>query len=140
MPSLGREETSNTASAVPDNWLLYDGGCPFCSRYVQFLRIRESVGPLRLLNARDGGTEYDEVLAHGLDLDEGMVLKLSGRLYHGQDCVHALAMLSAPEGIVSRLNGWVFRSKIRAAVLYPILRTGRNLTLRLLGRKKIQAH
>ena len=24
-----------------DAWLVYDGDCPFCSRYVQYLRLRE---------------------------------------------------------------------------------------------------
>ncbi|RSK38349.1 DUF393 domain-containing protein [Rhodovulum iodosum] len=129
------------AKAVPageDNWLLYDGDCPFCSRYVALVRIRDAVGPLRLINAREGGPEFDEVMAKGLDLDGGMVLKLSGQFYHGQDSIHALALLSAATGPISRFNGWVFRSRTRAAVLYPVLRAGRNMTLRLLGRKRIR--
>jgi len=129
---------NETPAAAPDNWLLYDGECPFCSRYVQFVRLRETAGPVRLINARDGGPEFEEVLDQGLDLNEGMVLKMSGQMYHGQDCIHALALLSAPKGAFSKFNGWVFRSKARAAVLYPVLRAGRNLTLRLLGRKRIQ--
>ena len=68
-----------------------------------------------------------------------MVLKLSGRLYHGHDSVHALALLSEPNGMFNKFNAWVFKSPKRAAVLYPVLRAGRNFTLRLLGRKKIQA-
>ena len=123
--------------ASSDNWLIYDGECPFCSQYVKLVRIRQAVGGLKLLNARDGGPQYDEVLRAGLDLDEGMVLKLNDRLYHGDDCVHALAMLSEPKGFFNRLNVWVFKSPKRAAFLYPILRAGRNLALKLLGRKKL---
>ena len=137
MSSLDLENAANAAEQHPQNWLLYDGECPFCSRYVELVRIREATGPLRLINARDGGPEVDEVMAEGLDLNEGMVLKLSGRLYHGQDCIHALSLLSAPEGPFNRMNIWVFRSKTRARLLYPILRAGRNLTLRILGRKRI---
>lgn len=117
---------------------MYDGECPFCSRYVEFLRFRENAGPLRLIDARDGGPERDEVMAEGLDLDEGMVLKLAGRYYHGHDCIHALALLGARKGPLGKFNGWVFRSRRRAAILYPVLRAGRNMALRLLGRKKIQ--
>ncbi|MFN3213553.1 MAG: DCC1-like thiol-disulfide oxidoreductase family protein [Henriciella sp.] len=123
--------------ASSDNWLIYDGECPFCSQYVKLVRIREAVGGLKLLNAREGGPQYDEVLRAGLDLDEGMVLKLNDRLYHGDDCIHALAMLSEPKGFFNRLNVWVFKSPKRAAFLYPILRAGRNLALKLLGRKKL---
>ena len=123
--------------ASSDNWLIYDGECPFCSQYVKLVRIRQAVGGLKLLNARDGGPQYDEVLRAGLDLDEGMVLKLNDRLYHGDDCIHALAMLSEPKGFFNRLNVWVFKSPKRAAFLYPILRAGRNLALKLLGRKKL---
>ena len=124
-------------NAQPDNWLMYDGECPFCSQYVKLVRIRDSIGGLKLLNARDGGPQYDEVLRAGLDLDEGMVLKLNDRLYHGEDCIHALAMLSEPKGFFNRINVWVFKSPKRAAFLYPILRAGRNLALKLLGRKKL---
>ena len=35
--------------------LVYDDDCPVCSNYVQMLRIRESIGELKLVNARDGG-------------------------------------------------------------------------------------
>lgn len=140
MSALEKERAAADAGQVPEsNWLIYDGDCPFCSRYVQLLRIRESVGPLKIVNARDGGAEAEEVSREGLDLNEGMVLKLSGRLYHGHDCVHALALLGAPKGLFSRFNSWVFRSPRRAALIYPVLRTGRNFTLRLMGRKKIEA-
>jgi predicted DCC family thiol-disulfide oxidoreductase YuxK len=121
-----------------NNWLIYDGECPFCSRYVQLVRVRKTVGPLPLINARDGGPEFDEVIQNNLDLNEGMVLKLSGRLYHGQDCIHALALLSEPKGLFNRFNAWVFKSPRRAAILYPVLRAGRNLVLKLLGRKNIK--
>lgn len=105
---------------------------------MQLVRVRETVGLLPMINARDGGPEIDEVIQNNLDLDEGMVLKLSGRLYHGQDCIHALALLSEPKGLFNRFNAWVFKSPKRAAILYPVLRAGRNLVLKLLGRKNIK--
>ena len=101
------------------------------------LRLRESVGPMPFINARDGGSEVDEIFLAGLDLDEGMVLHLGANLYHGEDCIHALALLSGSHSFFNRVNGWVFRSKLRSRWLYPILRAGRNAALFLLGRKKI---
>lgn len=118
-------------------WIVYDGECPFCSRYVTMLRLRETLGPVALVNARDGGPEVAEARAAGLDLDEGMVLKLDGRFYHGDDCIHRLALLTTPSGTFNRVNAAIFRSRTASKVLYPVLRTGRNAVLRLLGRRRL---
>ena len=122
----------------PGAWIVYDGQCPFCSRYVQLLRLRDSLGEVRLINARDGGPVVEEMQRAGVDLDEGMVLKLDGQLYHGHDCIHVLALLSTPSGPFNRINAALFRSPRAARLLYPILRAGRNGVLRLLGRSKIR--
>lgn len=118
-------------------WVVYDGECPFCSAYVRMVRLRASIGPVRLLNARDGGPEADLVRGAGLDLDEGMVLNYGGRLYHGADCINMLAMLSSGSSAFNRINAAIFRSRTLSGVLYPVLRAGRNATLRLLGRRRI---
>lgn len=121
------------------SYLVYDGECPFCSAYVRLVRLRESIGKVELLNARQGGELVDYLRGQAIDLDEGMVLLYQGQLYHGDACIHALALLSTPSGIFNRLNVLVFRNARLAAVLYPVLRAGRNLLLRLLGRTKIDA-
>jgi predicted DCC family thiol-disulfide oxidoreductase YuxK len=118
-------------------WIVYDGQCPFCSRYVQLVRLRESLGRVQLVDARKGGPEVDEVRQAGLDLDEGMVLKLDGRLYHGADCIHMVALLSTPSSWFNRVNAAMFRSRTASRLLYPVLRTGRNTVLRMLGRSKL---
>lgn len=125
-------------AAADEAWLVYDGDCPFCSRYVRYLRLRESVGRLRLINARDGGPMVDEVRRAGHDLDEGMVLKIGGRFYHGADCIHALALLSGGSSAFNRLNALIFRAPRTARLLYPVLRSGRNLALWGLGREKLK--
>lgn len=139
MPALNRPDKSEerAASASPGNWLLYDGECPFCSAYVKLVRLRENAGPIQLVDARNDGPEYHEALRQGFDLDEGMLLKLSGQYYHGKDCIHALALLTRERDLFGRINSWAFRSQRRSAVLYPILRAGRNLALQLLGRRKL---
>jgi predicted DCC family thiol-disulfide oxidoreductase YuxK len=124
-------------SEQPEVLIVYDGQCPFCSRYVKLVRLRESLGQVRLVNAREGGPLVDELQRAGVDLDEGMALKLDGRLYHGHDCIHMLALLSTPSSAFNRLNAALFRSPRAARLLYPVLRTGRNAALRLLGRSKI---
>lgn len=119
--------------------IVYDGACPFCSRFVRLLRLRDTLGRVELYDARDGGRIVDEILAAGLDMDEGMVLKMDGRLYHGEQCIHRLALLSTPSTRFNRLNRALFRSRTLSRLLYPILRAGRNAVLRLLGRPKFNA-
>ena len=125
-------------SNIATNWLLYDGECPFCSRYVRHVRLREAIGPITLANAREHAALVNEVRRLGFDVDTGMVLKLDGKYYHGADCIHALALLTTPSGGFNRLNAWMFRSATASRLLYPVLRTGRNLALRLLGRARVQ--
>jgi predicted DCC family thiol-disulfide oxidoreductase YuxK len=120
-----------------DAWLVYDGQCPFCSRYARMVRLRQAVGRLRLVDAREGGAVVDEVTRAGLDIDAGMVLKIGDRLYHGADCIHAIALLSTPAGPLNRLNAAMFRSRLVSRLLYPVLRAGRNAVLSLRGTSRI---
>jgi predicted DCC family thiol-disulfide oxidoreductase YuxK len=125
-------------AGASEAWLVYDGQCPFCSMYVKYVRVRDSVGAFHLVNAREGGPIVEELVRAGLDLDEGMVLKIGPNLYHGADCIHALAWLSTPSGAFNRLNAAIFRRPRLARWLYPILRRGRNAALWLLGRSKLK--
>jgi len=117
--------------------IIYDGECPVCSRYVTYLRIKESVGPVTLLDARAHPDVALELTQQGLDLDEGMVAEYGGRTYHGADCVNFLALLSSDVGWFNRINGAIFRRAWLARIVYPVLRLGRNTLLRILGRSKI---
>lgn len=126
-------EPAATAGPAPEPWLLYDGACPFCSAYVKMVRLRDSIGPVRLVDAREGGPELAELKAAGLDVNEGMALKLGGQIHHGDDCINRVALLTTPSGVFNRLNAWVFRSERRSRALYPLLRRGRNAAIGLLG-------
>ena len=117
--------------------LVYDGQCPVCSSYVRYVRLKEAVGQVTLVNARDGGPWVERVRCAGMDLDEDMVLLYGGRLYHGPDCIHMLALLSSQSGLFNCINSVIFRSARLSSLLYPGLRCGRNLLLRLLGRKPL---
>jgi predicted DCC family thiol-disulfide oxidoreductase YuxK len=117
--------------------LVYDGECPVCNSYVRYVRIRESVGSVTLLNARDGGAWVTRIRNAGLDLDEGMVLYYGGQFLHGADCLHMLALLSTPSGVFNRINSAIFRFPWVTRIMYPALRCGRNLLLRLLNRPKL---
>lgn len=117
--------------------LVYDGECPACCAYTQAVNIRESVGNLRLVDARKNNDVLEEIAAHDMDIDQGMVLKMGEQLYYGADAMHALALIGSRSGLFNRVNYWMFKSKTVSSVLYPVLRSIRNLLLRLRGKSKI---
>ncbi len=117
--------------------LVYDKDCPACDNYCQVVRIRESIGELKIINARENSEVLEEVTQLGLDIDQGMVLKMGGVIYYGADAIHALALISSRSGLFNKLNYWLFKSKRASAILYPLLRFFRNLLLKMLGKTKI---
>lgn len=121
----------------PEILLVYDTECPACDNYCRTLLIRETLGVLRLVNAREPSAVLDDVTALGWDIDQGMVLKVNDVLFYGVDAIHGLALLGSPVGVFNRLNYWLFSSKKRATLLYPVLRGCRNLLLKVLGKTKI---
>lgn len=118
-------------------FLVYDKECPACDNYCQVVRIRESVGELNLIDAREDSAIMAEITAQGMDIDQGMVLKIEDQLYYGADAIHMLSLLSSRSGIFNRLNYWVFKSKRLSRIFYPALRACRNLLLKLLGKTRI---
>ena len=124
-------------SGEQDIYVVYDGECPFCSAYVRMVRLRKIAGKVHLLDAREAHPVVDEMKAKGYDFDEGMALKIGDAIYHGDECIHQLAMMSGASGVFNRFHFWVFKDERRAKFLYPYLRAGRNLALRLLGKRKI---
>ena len=117
--------------------LVYDKECPACNNYCQVVRIRESVGDLKIINARDDSVVMKEITSKGLDIDQGMVLKMGGQLYYGPDAIHALSLISSRSGIFNRLNYWLFKSKTMSKILYPMLRFFRNHLLKVMRKTKI---
>ena len=117
--------------------LVYDRECPACNAYCQVVRIRESVGDLRIVDARENSEVMNEITAQGLDIDQGMVLKMGNQFYYGSDAIYTLALIGSRSGVFNRLNYWIFKSKIASTILYPLLRFLRNWMLKMLGKTKI---
>ena len=138
IPDSVMETAATPMDAKPDEILLvYDKECPACNNYCQVVRIRESVGDLKIVNARDDSEVMREITGQGHDIDEGMVLKMGGQLYYGSDAIHALALISSRSGLFNRFNFWMFKSKRVSRVLYPLLAGCRGLLLKLLRKSKI---
>ncbi len=121
----------------PEILLVYDRECPVCNSYCQIIKIRKTIGDLRIIDARKKSEILNEITRSGLDIDQGMVLKMENQLYYGSDAIHALALISSRSNLFNRFNYWVFKSKSVSSWLYPIFRFFRNLLLKMLGKTRI---
>jgi predicted DCC family thiol-disulfide oxidoreductase YuxK len=120
-----------------DIQVVYDKQCPVCNYYCNKVEVQESTGPLSRIDARYPGPLIDEITSAGLDIDEGMVLKVGDELFYGSEALHELALLSSRKGVFNRLTYAIFRSRTASRVLYPVLKTCRNLLLKILRRSRI---
>lgn len=120
-----------------DVWLVYDGECPICRPSANAIKIRDAVGNLHLVNAREPHPILEELKQANLNIDEGMVVKFRDTLYHGADAQHVLAMIGTNSDTFNRMNVLLFRSKFLAKLIYPVLRAFRNVLLKYKGISKI---
>ena len=128
------EPSEEDALAFDTPFLLYDGECPFCSFYVAKSRFEMRIGkPLRLVDGRQAPDLVERMRRDGYDLEQGMILAVEGRLYHGAAAMTALATMSTGAG---RFNGAMRRiasSRVRVGLVYPWLRRLRRAALLVKG-------
>lgn len=117
--------------------VVYDKECPVCDFYCNRIEVRDSVGRLVRIDARADSEIMDEITARGLDIDEGMVVRIGDQLHYGSDAIHELALLSSDKGFVNFMAKKTFGPKTMARMFYPFFRFMRNMLLKLLGRTRI---
>jgi predicted DCC family thiol-disulfide oxidoreductase YuxK len=140
MSILQSNKTSSINLAEGSAAIIYDGQCPFCTRYVQFIRLRDAIGEVRLIDARTDKTLVQKLEQSGINLNDGMVLIMDGEIFHGADCINKIAKLSKSTSGFGVANAWLFRSQKRAAIIYPVLRWARGVLLFILGRRPIHSN
>lgn len=124
-------------SDSPDIEVVYDKECPVCDYYCKRIDVRQSAGQLLHINARDESEIMDEITALGLDIDEGMVVRVGDELHYGADAIHELALLSSGTGFVNAMSRLMFSSRRMSRALYPLFRFMRNMLLKILGKTRI---
>ena len=117
--------------------VVYDRECPICEYYCQRVDVAPDIGEMIRVDAREDSPVLDEVTDLGLDIDEGMVVKVDDRIYYGSDAIRKLATVSSRTGFLNRFSYHLFRHSRAARLLYPMLAACRNLLLKILGRTRI---
>ncbi len=113
--------------------ILYDDQCPVCRTYCTKVELAAPGDKLKLVDARKPGALMADVTALGMDIDEGMVVKVDGKIYYGNDAMHELVNISKAGWLERRLFG----RRGLSSVIYNLCKSIRNILLRMLGIRKI---
>ena len=109
--------------------IIYDGDCPFCRTYTRLLRLQLASGLVEMLSARSDDPRILTYWQQGYDLNAGMLVVLNNQVYAGADAMQVLALCSSRSDYFNRLHHAIFSSHRLAALLYPLLKLGRRITL-----------
>ena len=122
-----------------DIYFIYDGECPICNYAAHAFRVKQTVGNLHLIDARENRQHplVQKVTERNIDIDEGMVIFYQDNLYHGQEALNLMGLIGTDIGWFNKINATLFRSKPVAISCYPLLRGIRNLLLKIKGVSKI---
>jgi len=138
MQDVSEAEKSGSRQPSASLRIIYDGECPVCSAYVRLVRLGKAAGSVAITDARQSPEVVKSLRARGIDVNDTMVVEYGGETYTGPRAVELLSLLSSKSGVLNRLLARLLRDRRRANLIYPWLRRGRNLLLRLLGRKPIE--
>ena len=125
-------------NAAGNAQIIYDGDCIFCANFVRLVALKNTVGPVDLIDARGSDPRIKAYWRAGYDLHEGMLFALDGRIYHGADALTRISLLSIGSTRLNRMVRLIFSNHAVSSVLYPALKFGRNIILVLRGKGKLQ--
>ena len=72
---------------VSEDYVLYDGACPACSRYIAATGLARR-RDIALIDARADPRLVAEHAAAGRKIDDGMVVAVDGVIHFGSDATH----------------------------------------------------
>lgn len=117
--------------------IVYDKQCPACSAYCELAKAYAPPGDIELIDARAESDLMAEITRRGMDIDEGMVVAIDGQLHYGAAGIHRLATAASTGHLFNRFSRLLFKSKFMADLLYPWLKSVRNVLLKLKGVRRI---
>lgn len=128
-------ESQTVDESKPTLLLYYDGECPICNAYRDYVDIRRG-HDLQLLNARDYPDEMHSFHARGIDINSGMILvdTSNDRIFHGAKAIVALNSYTGRRGWMDGLTRSLLRLPGFVEFAYPFARGLRHVLLRMVGR------
>ena len=132
-PEADRGESADASE--PDDFLVYDGECPFCRFYAHKSEFKTPAGrPLKLIDANQAPEILAQMREGGCEVEEGMVLVSGGRRYQGAEAMTALGAMTSGGGWFGRLSRWFATNPGRVRAFYPWFLRLRGAALWMKGR------
>ena len=86
--------------------IYYDGDCPFCDNYVSLLKLKDTVGDVKLINLRESKKDKDRLLKKGLTLiKDGCAT--GTKLFQGAQAVQNWHVFRQ-QGPFNKINKFIF--------------------------------
>jgi hypothetical protein len=96
--------------------------------------LKKAVGDVELVDARTQAPLVRRLVELDYDPNEGMAAIYGGKVYFGKDAVVLISSLAGDRDWIGRAIAMSLRNPTRAAFLYPIMKLGRRIALRMLGK------
>src|SRR5512140_3514025 len=113
-------------------YVLYDGECPVCARYIDATGVARCRADYELIDARTRPDLVAQHRAEGRLIDEGMIVVEGEDVHFGGEATRRLAEIGVPASGGSKIMLWSVGKAPWSGVLYPILASGRRALLRVL--------
>ena len=113
--------------------LYYDGECPICRRYRDYVAIRRS-RDLELRDARQHLDEIRQLAADGHDIHTGMILVTPEGILQGASVIVALRAFTHGRGVGDAVLRMLLSAPWLVRLGYPFARGLRHILLKLTGR------
>lgn len=111
--------------------LLYDGECPICNQYKNYVEIRKKYD-LLIYNARENPELVNKLRKKGYDINKGMILILGDSIYHREQVLVMMEALTLQKGWYDRIIRIWIKTPWLIRLTYPVLKISRAILLRLL--------
>jgi predicted DCC family thiol-disulfide oxidoreductase YuxK len=139
LPTAKKNVVGSTAShpGEDDDFLLFDGECPVCATYIAASRLGDAADGPPPLDARHEPALVEAMRRQGLEVNDGMIARLDGRIYYGPEVTRLIAERATEAPAATRGLLYAIGGAPWSRALYPLLVKARLWLLRLRGRTLI---
>ena len=129
---------NNNDALKRGDFLLYDGECPICSRYVLWTNIRNKNPDIALLDAHQQPELVAALRTEGIEINNTMFLQVDRRRFVGAAAMAQIRVYTPQNTLPQRILRSLTSSQLLFQTIYPGLVLGRKLLLALLRRRQIR--
>ena len=117
--------------------IYYDGECPYCKSYTKIIDIRKKYS-FELKDARLHPLEISNLNDQGYKIENGILMVFKGEIFQGAKALKMIDHLIYKKTTISKLYGLIIGLPFFANIIYPIVKTIRIITLKIMGIKRMK--